>query len=49
MTGETMTKRIRHTFCVGLKLNAAELVLDQNYTVIEAKKAMSVSKLTMDK
>ncbi|HEQ3486418.1 TPA: transposase, partial [Vibrio cholerae] len=29
-----MTKRIRRTFSVEFKLEAAQLVLDQNYTVV---------------
>ena len=49
MTGETMTKRIRRTFSAEFKLEAAQLVLDQNYTVVEAAKAMGVGKSTMDK
>jgi transposase len=47
MTGETMTKRTRRTFSAEFKLEAAQLVLDQNYTVVEA--AMGVGKSTMDK
>lgn len=49
MTGETMTKRIRRTFSAEFRLEPAQLVLDQNYTVIEAAKAMGVGKSTMDK
>lgn len=49
MTGETMTKRTRRTFSAEFKLEAAQLVLDQNYTVVEAAKAMGVGKSTMDK
>ncbi len=49
MTGETMTKRIRRTFSAEFKLEAAQLVLDQNYTVVEAAKAMGVGKSTMDR
>ncbi|AAO07630.1 Transposase [Vibrio vulnificus CMCP6] len=48
MTGETMTKCIRRTFSAEFKLEAAQLVLDQNYTVVEAAKAMGVGKSTMD-
>lgn len=39
-----MTKRTRCTFRVELKLEAALLVLDQNYIVVEAEKAMGVGK-----
>lgn len=44
-----MTKRTRRTFSAEFKLEAAELVLDQNYTVVEAAKGMGVGKSTMDK
>ncbi|CAI2333465.1 hypothetical protein IFVP22_C220306 [Vibrio parahaemolyticus] len=44
-----MTKRTRRTFSVEFKLEAAQLVLDQNYSVVEATKAMGVGKSTMDK
>ena len=44
-----MTKRTRRTFSAEFKLEAAQLVLDQNYTVVEAAKAMGVCKSTMDK
>lgn len=44
-----MTKRTRRTFSAEFKLEAAQLVLDQNYTVVEAAKAMGVGKSTMDK
>ncbi len=43
-----MTKRTRRTFSAEFKLEAAQLVLDQNYSVIEAAKAMNVGKSTMD-
>jgi len=49
MTGETMTKRIRRTFRTEFRLEAAQLVLDQNYTVVEAAKAMGVGRSIMDK
>ncbi|TNZ65810.1 hypothetical protein CGK42_24025 [Vibrio parahaemolyticus] len=49
MTGETMTKRTRRTFITEFKLEAAQLVLEQNYSVVEAAKAMGVGKSTMDK
>lgn len=44
-----MTKRTRRTFSADFKLEAAQLVVDQNYSVIEAAKAMNVSKSAMDK
>ena len=44
-----MTKKIRRTFSAEFKLEAAQLVLDQNYTVLEAAEAMNVGKSTMDK
>jgi transposase len=44
-----MTKRIRRLFSAEFKLEAAQLVLDQNYSVTEAAQAMNVGKSTMDK
>lgn len=44
-----MTKRSRRTFSPEFKLEAAQLVLDQGYSVAEAAKAMNVGKSTMDK
>lgn len=44
-----MTKRKRRIFSAEFKLEAAQLVLDQNYTVVEAAQAMNVGKSTMDK
>ncbi|MFB9254794.1 transposase, partial [Vibrio agarivorans] len=44
-----MTKRTRRTFSPEFKLEAAQLVIDQGYTVVEAAKAMNVSKSAMDK
>jgi transposase len=44
-----MTKRTRRTFSAEFKLEAAQLVVDQNYTVSEAAKAMGVGQSTMDK
>ncbi|AYV25065.1 transposase (plasmid) [Vibrio mediterranei] len=49
MTGETITKRTRRTFSTEFKLEAAQLVLDRNYSVVETAKAMGVCKSTMDK
>ncbi|HCM1333053.1 TPA: transposase [Vibrio parahaemolyticus] len=39
-----MTKRTSCTFSAEFKLEAAKLVLDQNYSVVEAAKAMGVGK-----
>ncbi|MFB9256087.1 transposase, partial [Vibrio agarivorans] len=44
-----MTKRTRRTFSPEFKLEAAQLVTDQGYTVVEAANAMNVSKSAMDK
>lgn len=44
-----MTKRIRRLFSAEFKLEAAQLVLDQNHSIAEAAKAMNVGKSTMDK
>ncbi len=44
-----MTKRTRRTFSPEFKLEAAQLVTDQGYSVVEAAKAMNVSKSAMDK
>jgi len=44
-----MTKRTRRIFSPEFKLEAAQLVVDQGYSVIEAAKAMNVSKSAMDK
>ncbi|OOF00181.1 MULTISPECIES: transposase, partial [unclassified Salinivibrio] len=41
-----MTKRTRRTFSAEFKREAAELVLEQNYTIIEAATAMGVGKST---
>nr|AHA59171.1 transposase [Photobacterium gaetbulicola Gung47] len=49
LTGDAMTKRSRRTFSPEFKLEAAQLVLDQGYSVAEAAKAMNVGKSTMDK
>ncbi len=37
-----MIKLIRRTFSAEFKLEAAQFVLDQNYTVVEAAKPMGV-------
>lgn len=44
-----MTKRTRRTFSLEFKLEAAQLVVDQGYSVDEAAKAMNVSRSAMDK
>ena len=44
-----MKKRTRRLFSAEFKLEAAQLVLDQNHTVKEAAQAMNVGKSTMDK
>ena len=44
-----MTKRKRRLLSAEFKLEAAQLVLDQNYTIIEAAQAMNVSKSALGK
>ncbi len=44
-----MTRKTRPTFTPEFRLEAAQLVVDQQYTIREAAKAMSVGKSTMDK
>ncbi len=44
-----MVKRIRRLFCAEFKLEAAQQVLDQNYSVVEVTNAMGEGKSTMDK
>lgn len=44
-----MTKRTRRTFNPEFKLEAAQLVVEQGYSVAEAANAMGVSKSAMDK
>ncbi len=39
-----MTKRTRRLFSAEFKLEAAQLVLDQNYSVTETAQAMNVGK-----
>lgn len=48
-TGGTMTKRTIRTFSPEFKLETAQLVVDQRYSVLEAAQAMNVSKSAMDK
>lgn len=44
-----MTSKTRRTFTPEFKLEAAQLVVDQNYSIREAATAMNVGKSTMDK
>ena len=44
-----MTKRSRRLFSAEFKLESAQLVLDQNDSIVEAAQAMNVGKSTMDK
>lgn len=47
--GGEMSKRSRRRFSPEFKLEAAQLVLDQSYSVMEAAEAMNVGKSTMDR
>jgi len=44
-----MSKRTRPTFSPEFRLEAAQLVVDQNYTMKDAAEVMGVGKSTMDK
>jgi transposase len=44
-----MTSNTRRTFTPEFKLEAAQLVVDQKYSIREAASAMNVGKSTMDK
>ena len=44
-----MTKCSRRLFSAEFKLESAQLVLDQNDSIVEAAQAMNVGKQTMDK
>ena len=44
-----MTIKSRRTFTPEFKLEAAQLVVEQNYSIREAASAMNVGKSTMDK
>lgn len=44
-----MNKQARPTYTAEFKLEAAQLVVDQDYSTKEAAKSMGVSKSTMDK
>lgn len=48
-SGGNMNKRTRPTFTPEFRLESAQLVVDQNYSIREAAEAMSVGKSTMDK
>jgi len=45
--GKPMKKRIRPTFSPEFRLESSQLVVDQNYTIREAAKAMNVGISTM--
>lgn len=45
---EHMRATTRKTFSAEFKLEAAQLVLDKNHSIIEAAKAMNLGKSTMD-
>ena len=47
--GEPMKKRTRPSFNPKFRLEASQLVVDQNYTVVAAAKAMNVGISTMVK
>ena len=47
--GGTMTKKTRARFTPEFRLESAQLVVDQNYSVRQAAEAMGVGKSTMDK
>ncbi len=43
-----MAKRKRRLFSAEFKLESAQLVLEQNYTIIEAAQVMNVGKSTIN-
>ncbi len=47
--GGMMNKKTRATFTPEFRLESAQLVVEQNYSVREAAQAMGVGKSTMDK
>lgn len=47
--GDKMTNKKRATFSAAIKLETAELILDQGYTQEEAAKLMGVGKSTVSK
>ena len=44
-----MTRRTRPTYTPEFKLECAQLVIDKDYSVIEASRAMNVGKSSLDK
>lgn len=48
MTGEPMTKKSRPNFSPEFRLEAAQLVVDQGYSIRDAADAMNVSKSSME-
>jgi transposase len=49
LSGDNMTRKRRPRYAPEFRLEAAQLVVDQNYSVREAAQAMSVRVSTMDK
>jgi transposase len=47
--GGTMVKKTRARFTPEFRLESAQLVIDQSYSIREAAEAMGVGKSTMDK
>ena len=47
--GDMMNKKTRPTFSPEFRLECAQLVVDQGYSVAKAAQAMGVGKSTMDK
>lgn len=47
--GDTMTKKLRPSYTPEYKVECAQLVVDQGYSVREAAQAMSVGLSTLDK
>ena len=47
--GDMMNKKTRPTFSPEFRLECAQLVVDQGYSVAKAAQAMNVGKSTMDK
>jgi len=44
-----MTKKIRKTYDQPFRLEVVKLVVDENYSILEAAEAMNVAKSTVDK
>jgi len=49
LSGDNMTKKKRPRYAPEFRLEAAQLVVDQNYSIREAAQAMGVGHSTMDK